>query len=300
MILLGSRLLWSELPQVRELGLLRKLTPGQRQLQEAMFEVITSEASYLASLDILVNHFLKNLIYSETLLLDPRRKIDLFSNIVLIRNISYNLLKMFEHHWRQSIILTDICDILGDYALTHFGPYVTYCRYKRRQEETLRDLQMSSQFSALLKQLESDPICQGLTFHSYLLLPLQRVTRYPLLMEAILRRILPDTLQYRFCKKALFIADKLVRDCNTAANQYDNYMDLVAHLRFNNIRSFSLNEPRWLIISVEVARIKPETQSSLLIGTFRAPNWSHSCNILSIMSDMVVLSKKKGYVAVWY
>ncbi|XP_074593847.1 uncharacterized protein LOC141849428 isoform X2 [Brevipalpus obovatus] len=291
---LGPRILWCELPQVRELGLLRKLTPGQRQLQEAMFEVITSEASYLSSLDILVNHFMHNIMYSETIFLDSRHKADIFSNICVIREVSGALMSIFEQRWKQNIVLSDICDILADYALSHFGPYVTYCRYKRRQEETLRDVQLSSKFAALLKQLESDPICQGLTFHSYLLLPLQRVTRYPLLIEAILRRTLPDSLQYRLCKKALFVTDKLVKECNTAANQYDNYMDLVSRLKFTNIRGFSLNEPRWLILNVEVTRIKPETQSSILLGNFRAPHWSNSSNILSIMSDMVVLSKKKG------
>ncbi|XP_074593852.1 rho guanine nucleotide exchange factor 16-like [Brevipalpus obovatus] len=214
---LGPRILWCELPQVRELGLLRKLTPGQRQLQEAMFEVITSEASYLSSLDILVNHFMHNIMYSETIFLDSRHKADIFSNICVIREVSGALMSIFEQRWKQNIVLSDICDILADYALSHFGPYVTYCRYKRR-----------------------------------------------------------------------------VKECNTAANQYDNYMDLVSRLKFTNIRGFSLNEPRWLILNVEVTRIKPETQSSILLGNFRAPHWSNSSNILSIMSDMVVLSKKKG------
>ncbi|XP_015786458.1 rhoGEF domain-containing protein gxcJ [Tetranychus urticae] len=292
----GARMLWCELPQVRELGLLRELSPAQRQLQEALFEVITSEASYLRSLDILVNHFANNAILSNPAFLDPRRRAELFSNIHVIRDISHNLMNILEVRWRQNLVLTDVCDILVDYAYNHFAPYLTYCRFKRRQESTLRELQLSSKFNTLIRQLEMDPICQGLTLHSFLLLPVQRVTRYPLLVEAILRRLPPDSAQYRSCKRTLFATDKLVKECNTAANQYDKYLDLTSKLKFtsNNMKGLSINEPRWLIMNVEVTRLKPETQSNLLIGTFRAPHWSNSVNVLSILSDMVLLSKKKG------
>ncbi|XP_053209172.1 rho guanine nucleotide exchange factor 5-like [Panonychus citri] len=294
----GARMLWCELPQVRELGLYRDLSPTQRQLQEALFEVITSEASYLRSLDILVNHFANNLTLSNPTFLDPRRKADLFSNIHVIRDISYNLMNILEIRWKQNIILSDVCDILVDYAYNHFAPYITYCRFKRRQESTLRELQLSSKFNQLIRQLESDPICQGLTLHSFLLLPVQRVTRYPLLVEAILRRLSPETIQYRSCKRTLIATDQLVKDCNTAANQYDKYLDLMSKLKFSSsstiMKGLSLNEPRWLINNYDITRLKPETQSTLLIGTFRAPHWSNSSNVLSILSDMVLLSKKKG------
>ena len=52
------RMLWSELPSVRESGTLHRITSTERKRQEAIFEVISSEASYLKSLDILVTHFM--------------------------------------------------------------------------------------------------------------------------------------------------------------------------------------------------------------------------------------------------
>ncbi|KAF8570335.1 hypothetical protein P879_04574, partial [Paragonimus westermani] len=51
------RVAWSEMPEVINCDALKRLTKHEIQLQEAMFEVITSEASYYQSLNVLVNHF---------------------------------------------------------------------------------------------------------------------------------------------------------------------------------------------------------------------------------------------------
>ena len=40
----GRRSLWAELPEVIDSGILRTISPEEKKLQEAMFEVISSEA----------------------------------------------------------------------------------------------------------------------------------------------------------------------------------------------------------------------------------------------------------------
>lgn len=42
--------------------------------------------------------------------------------------------------------------------------------------------------------LESDSKCQSLSLHSFLMLPMQRITRLPLLVDAILSRM--DSTEY--------------------------------------------------------------------------------------------------------
>lgn len=67
----SQRSLWCELPEVKAAGLLESLDDDTKLLQEAYFEVkndkflslediqvITSEASYLRSLNILITHFM--------------------------------------------------------------------------------------------------------------------------------------------------------------------------------------------------------------------------------------------------
>ena len=42
---------------MKESGILERLDPGERRLQEALFEIVSSETSYLKSLNVLVFHF---------------------------------------------------------------------------------------------------------------------------------------------------------------------------------------------------------------------------------------------------
>lgn len=50
---------------------------------------------------------------------------------------------------------------------------------------------------------ESHPLCQSLSLHSFLLLPMQRVTRLPLLLDAVLRHLHADDDEYEGCMHAL-------------------------------------------------------------------------------------------------
>ncbi len=47
----------------------------------------------------------------------------------------------------------------------------------------------NGKFVDALRELESSPVCQSLNMQSFLMLPMQRITRLPLLMEAIHSRL---------------------------------------------------------------------------------------------------------------
>lgn len=64
-------------------------------------------------------------------------------------------------------------------------------------------------FMSCIQRLESDRQCQGLDMRSFLMLPMQRVTRYPLLVIAILDRIGTDTEQQRTAQAALHLANQV-------------------------------------------------------------------------------------------
>ena len=54
---------------------------------------------------------------------------------------------------------------------------------------TLKRLRIENPaFVEALKELECQEVCQGLAMHSFLMLPMQRITRLPLLTDAIASR----------------------------------------------------------------------------------------------------------------
>lgn len=57
------------------------LDAGQRKLQEAKFELITSEASYVKSLSILEKHFIASPLLADTNVLSKNDRKHLFGNV---------------------------------------------------------------------------------------------------------------------------------------------------------------------------------------------------------------------------
>ena len=60
-----------------------------------------------------------------------------------------------------------------------------------------------------LDELEANPECRSLKFQSFLVLPMQRITRLPLLIGAILKRLEPNSPKYQVCEEALEIVKKV-------------------------------------------------------------------------------------------
>jgi len=69
-------------------------------------------------------------------------------------------------------------------------------------------------FSEVLLQLESNPICQSLSLLSFLMLPMQRITRLPLLIDAVLTRLDQTDDEYTTCQLALATLNKVSISCS--------------------------------------------------------------------------------------
>ena len=65
-------------------------------------------------------------------------------------------------------------------------------------------------FVDALRHLESSPVCQSLAMHSFLMLPMQRITRLPLLVDAIYNRLNSTSPEYQSCKDALQTLNKVL------------------------------------------------------------------------------------------
>ncbi|NXF77081.1 ARHGQ factor, partial [Sclerurus mexicanus] len=58
-------------------------------------------------------------------------------------------------------------------------------------------------FKEVLSRIESHKDCRNLPMISFLILPMQRVTRLPLLMDTICQKTPKDSAKYENCKQAL-------------------------------------------------------------------------------------------------
>ncbi|KAG2462922.1 ARHGQ factor, partial [Polypterus senegalus] len=185
----------------------RPLRSTWSQLSVAIFEVISSEYSYLHSLEILIRMFKNSSDLSDTMTKTENHH--LFSNITDVYEASKKFFKELEERHQQSIVIDDISDIVEKHSMTTFDPYVKYCSNEVYQQRTLQKLLTNNpSFKEVLSGIESNPECRNLPMISFLILPMQRVTRLPLLMDTICQKTAKDSQSYESCKKALQAVSK--------------------------------------------------------------------------------------------
>lgn len=80
-------------------------------------------------------------------------------------------------------------------------------------------------FEEKLKQLETSTTCHSLTLYSFLMLPMQRITRWPLLVDAVLKRLSQQDPEYLTCQYSLATLNKVLF-FNTFMNTCFNFIGL--------------------------------------------------------------------------
>lgn len=292
------RALWADMPEVKESGALANVSPHERKIQEAMFEIITSEASYLKSLNVLVDVFLMSPEFSsehsDRCVMNRSERHVLFSNIGCVRDTSENFLCDLEASWQKSVFLEDICDIIYKHAANKFECYVRYCTNQTFQERATQELQKRPEASEAIKRLERNPACQGLPMISFLLLPMQRITRLPLLVDAICHRLEPDTPKHKSACKALDALNKVVKKCNDGAKrmqQTEQMCHLVRNLEFKVKEIPLISASRFLVKQGELTRILPDSTTRIPFGKKGS---SKQQVYIYLFNDLLIISKKKN------
>ncbi|KAI6218252.1 Rho guanine nucleotide exchange factor 35 [Aphelenchoides besseyi] len=297
----SQRSLWCEIPEVRSSGLLATLDEPSKKLQEAYFEVITSEASYLRSINVLIGHFM-----AAAELRGPKAQISiitlqerkhLFSNILAIRDCSERLLCDLESRLKDNLVLNDLCDILCDHFDSKFDAYIKYCANQIYQDRALKRLKgTNSQFLSCINRIEAHRDCQGLDMRSFLMLPMQRCCRYPLLVFAILDRVQAGTKQHDTASRALNLANQLVRACNEGARRMERVEQLLEIERRLVYKSPDLkriplvNDRRYVVKSGQLMQLvekRMKQKLSMLQSKKLRPLF------LFLFNDILMLAEKK-------
>jgi neuronal guanine nucleotide exchange factor len=293
----GQRSLWSDLPEVLESGILENISNAERKLQEAIFEIISSEASYLKSLNVLINHFANSPKFvGDFAVLCPKDKSILFNDVYEVRACSEKLLHDLETRWQETILLSGISDIILHHARNNFSIFIKYCSNQIGQDKTLKRLKSENvYFADTLKELESSQACQSLSMYSFLMLPMQRITRLPLLTAAIISHLPSDSPELTPCKEALDVLNSLVKECNEATRhkeRMEEMKNISQTIDFRGLKSIPLiSSSRWLIKRIKCTKISwKENPEKLTFG--KRVNKQNL--VLFLFTDLLLICKKKS------
>ncbi|XP_043933255.1 rho guanine nucleotide exchange factor 15 isoform X4 [Protopterus annectens] len=290
--------LWQDLPVVRDSGVLQKIDKEQIRLQESMFEVLTSEASYLRSLNVLIDHFMNSKELENTIII--REKKILFSNISKVKEVSESFLNDLKDRVDESILISDICDIIHCHAEHDFLVYIDYVRNQIYQEQTYSSLmEKNVAFATVICRLQELPQCQKLPLTSFLLLPFQRITRIKMLTENILKRTEEGSSREQNAIKALASVSKIIDSCNEEVGkmkQMEELIHIAKKIEFDKLKAIP-------IIS-QNRRVEKQGELSEIIqrGSMFGLKPKFTPVYLFLFTDLLLICKRSSekYVALDY
>ncbi|XP_019600777.1 rho guanine nucleotide exchange factor 15 isoform X2 [Rhinolophus sinicus] len=284
--------LWQELPVVRASGLLDTLSPQERRMQESLFEVVTSEASYLRSLRLLTDTFVLSQALRDTL--TPRDHHTLFSNVQRVQEVSERFLGTLLSRVRASPHISDLCDVVHAHAVGPFSVYIDYVRNQQYQEETYsRLMDTNVRFSTELRRLQSLPKCERLPLPSFLLLPFQRITRLRMLLQNILHQTEEGSSRHENAQKALGAISKIIERCSAEVGrmkQTEELIRLTQRLRFHKVKALPLvSWSRRLELQGELTELGCRRGGVLFTSR---PRFTPLC--LLLFSDLLLITQPKS------
>ncbi|XP_034022215.1 rho guanine nucleotide exchange factor 19 [Thalassophryne amazonica] len=280
--------MWRDLEEVKASDLLSSLSTREIRLQESMFELIGSEASYLKSLGVVVNHFYASEVLKKTV--SQLEHHILFSNIGRVMAASENFLMDLEIRLGESVLISQVGDIVLQHCPAFWSLYVPYVTNMMYQETLISQLQQQNkEFLFAVKKLESDAVCQRQSLKSFLVLPFQRITRLKLLLETIIKLTDQDSEPASNLRRATEAINEILTHCDKRIQKMKQIEELVCLellLDYENIKSVPL------VVGGRFLMHQGPVRQLIVEGTndFR----TSFINIyLHLFNDLLIISSKK-------
>lgn len=159
-------------------------------------EIIESERSYVRDLNTL------NLVYYDPLAtLIPKKDLtDIFQNLKMIISINNEMLQKMEERFAQANGNDSFDEVpdwqVGDIFMNladYLKMYTSYCTNQANAVETVCRLRaQDAVFAQFLSENEFTDTSAGLSLDSFLIKPVQRVCKYPLLLREVVKETASD------------------------------------------------------------------------------------------------------------
>ncbi|KAI1241426.1 hypothetical protein IHE44_0004899 [Lamprotornis superbus] len=206
-----------------DLHLLDMLTPTERKRQGYIHELIVTEENYVNDLQLVTEIFQKPLMESE--LVTEKEVAMIFVNWKELIMCNIKLLKALRVRKKMSgekMPVKMIGDILTA-QLPHMQPYIRFCSCQLNGAALIQQkTDEVPDFKEFVKRLAMDPRCKGMPLSSFLLKPMQRVTRYPLIIKNIIENTPENHPDHSHLKHALEKAEELCSQVNEGVREKEN------------------------------------------------------------------------------
>uniref|UniRef100_UPI00358E482C rho guanine nucleotide exchange factor 11-like n=1 Tax=Myxine glutinosa TaxID=7769 RepID=UPI00358E482C len=200
--------------------LLKKLNPREIKRQEVINELFQTEKKHLQNLKLLQDVFYARL--QPVLNTNELRQI--FMNLDQIVPIHETFNESMKKIREKNQVVHEIGKLVLDYFSGEEGQTLTreaaeFCSMQSMALEAVRAKQKESRFQQLMAEAECSPKCRRLQFKDFLLTEMQRLTKYPLLLQNMLKYTTVDHPDHdkleqagKCCRNILFHVNEAVRE----------------------------------------------------------------------------------------
>ncbi|XP_042887891.1 intersectin-1-like isoform X5 [Penaeus japonicus] len=198
------------------------LSSEEQKRQNVIQEIISTEASYLCELQLVEQAFVQPMRSSGIV---TEKELDLifvnWSELILVNSYFDKALKVRCVNSNGGFI-TMVADVLCQ-QIAQLTPYLRFCSLQIQGATLLGEkCSAGGPWANLIKQCQEQPTVRGLTLTSFLLKPMQRITRYPLLIKELLKYTPEGHPDHHNSQEALVAATTLCAQVNEAVSQRDN------------------------------------------------------------------------------
>uniref|UniRef100_A0A672HHD0 Intersectin 2a n=1 Tax=Salarias fasciatus TaxID=181472 RepID=A0A672HHD0_SALFA len=250
-----------------DLMTLDSMTPQERKRQGYIHELIQTEENYVEDLELVLEVFYKPM--AESGRLTEAEMAVIFVNwreLIMCNTRLLKALRVRKKTGGENMPVQLIGDLLAS-ELAHMQPYSRFCSCQLNAAALLQSKTHSQpDFKDFLKKIATNYRCKGMPLSSFLLKPMQRITRYPLLIKNILEHT-PDNHADRVALlEALDRAEELCSQVNEGVREKENSDRLewiqshvqcegpIEHLVFNSLTNCL--GPRKLLHSGRLSKTK--------------------------------------------
>ncbi|KAJ3116826.1 Myosin 10A, isoform D [Physocladia obscura] len=206
--------------------------PSERKRQEIIYEIITTERDYVLDLEIVRNVWMERCRASK--IVQGKDISVIFSNIEAILPVNSELLKRLEE--RQAMHTNHIIEQIGDIFIKvsdYLKMYTMYCSNHPYALMKLQSIRQSRAATKFLDSIAALPECRNLDLPNFLLKPIQRICKYPLLLRELIKVTPAGHADYENLKIALSKIETVVAIVNEGTRMAENVqkmLDLQARL----------------------------------------------------------------------
>nr|XP_037281605.1 intersectin-1-like isoform X2 [Rhipicephalus microplus] len=214
------------------------LSTREKKRQGHIYELISTEENYVKDL-VLVKEVFYRPMKQSSLLADDEVKL-IFVNWPELIMSNTKMLKSFRVRQRMSEdgVIEMIGDILCE-SLPYLTPYVRFCSCQVRSMAFIQQRSENDpRFKAFTREFCKNPRTRGMPFTSFLLKPMQRMTKYPLMIKKIREYTDASHPDLGYLDEALEKAEQLCSQINEAVKERENADHLEwaqSHIQCNGI-----------------------------------------------------------------